>query len=187
MSTTNGLSHTQPIRRFEWQTPLLNLLIWAAWLWLFRPIFPYLSHIFTEDDFRTNQLLLVLLFGLVAHRLYESGTNLQLSTPLVVRPLPLWLTFGGAIGFLLNERFLDVNTVSASLFALGSYGVVGLWLPSRRWRRGLPVALLLVGTLPFGHHMQTFIGYPMRIATAALVRDGLTMAGVGSVGIDPRR
>jgi exosortase O len=32
--------------------------------------------------------------------------------------------------------------------------------------------------------MQTFVGYPMRLLTAAIVRDGLTAAGVSSIGID---
>jgi exosortase O len=38
--------------------------------------------------------------------------------------------------------------------------------------------------LPFGEHLQTFVGYPMRILTAQLVRDGLLAAGVQAVGID---
>jgi exosortase O len=46
------------------------------------------------------------------------------------------------------------------------------------------VALLLIGVLPFGDHLQTFVGYPMRIATAGIVRDGLAAAGVHSVGVD---
>jgi exosortase O len=54
----------------------------------------------------------------------------------------------------------------------------------QRWRRGMPAALLLISALPFGEHMQTFIGYPVRIATAAVVREGLALFGVHSVGVD---
>ncbi|MCA9969953.1 MAG: exosortase O, partial [Anaerolineales bacterium] len=82
------------------------------------------------------------------------------------------------------ERFVDVHTVAASLFGLASYGLLGLWLAPARWRQGLPAALLLILTLPFGEHMETFIGYPLRIATAVLVRDGLAALGVGAVGVD---
>jgi exosortase O len=32
--------------------------------------------------------------------------------------------------------------------------------------------------------MQTFIGYPVRIVTASIVRDGLAAAGVASIGVD---
>jgi exosortase O len=52
------------------------------------------------------------------------------------------------------------------------------------WRQGLPAALLLVGALPFGEHLQTFVGYPVRILTAAIVRQGLAALGVHTVGID---
>ena len=82
------------------------------------------------------------------------------------------------------ERVLDINTLSATLFGIATYGLVGLWMSPRSWRDGLPAALLLIGVLPFGEHMQTFIGYPMRIFTAELVRDGLAMFGVTSAGVD---
>lgn len=38
--------------------------------------------------------------------------------------------------------------------------------------------------MPFGDFVDVFIGYPARIATAAIVRDGLAAAGVTSIGID---
>jgi exosortase O len=96
----------------------------------------------------------------------------------------LGLALSGSILYLICERFLDVNTLSATLFGLASYGLLGLWLWPLSWRQGLPAALLLIGALPFGEHMQTFVGYPLRIFTAALVRDGLAAAGVTSIGID---
>ncbi|MCP4534181.1 MAG: hypothetical protein GY831_23525, partial [Delftia sp.] len=67
---------------------------------------------------------------------------------------------------------------------LASYGLLGLWMQPRRWRQGLPAVLLLIGCLPFGEHMQTFVGYPLRILTAAIVRDGLSATGVASIGVD---
>lgn len=96
----------------------------------------------------------------------------------------LVLALGGSALYLAVERFLDINTLSASLFGLASYGLLGLWIGPRRFWEGLPAALLLVGTLPFGEHMQTFIGYPMRILTATVVRDGLRISGMASIGVD---
>jgi exosortase O len=86
--------------------------------------------------------------------------------------------------FLLAERYLDINTLSATLFGLASYGLLGLWLSPPTWRAGLPAALLLIGALPFGEHMDTFIGYPLRIATARLVSQGLAGVGVPNLGVD---
>jgi exosortase/archaeosortase family protein len=53
-----------------------------------------------------------------------------------------------------------------------------------RWRQGLPAALLLIGALPFGEHMDTFVGYPVRLVTARIVRDGLAVLGKQSINVD---
>ena len=52
------------------------------------------------------------------------------------------------------------------------------------WREGIPAALLLIGTLPFGDFIQTFIGYPMRLLTAEIVRRGFAFVGSGAMGLD---
>ena len=161
-----------------------NAVILGLWLWLYRPVFDYLVTIFSREDFRTNQLVLLGVIVLIAIQVAKGRLRSrfdaapQLSTPALI------LALGVSALYLAVERFLDVNTVSASLFGLASYGLLGLWMQPRRWRQGLPAALLLIGALPFGEHMQTFVGYPMRLLTAAIVRDGLTAAGVSSIGID---
>jgi len=96
----------------------------------------------------------------------------------------LALALGASLAYLLVEHFLDINTLSAFLFGLASYGLLGLWLSPERWRRGFPAMLLVVGILPFGEHLETFVGYPLRTFTAGLVRDGLGALGFPSVGVD---
>ncbi len=162
----------------------LNLLLVVAWGWLYWPLNEYLSIIFSRQDFRTNQIILVGVILLIGTQIRRNGIHIHLWTAPRLAKRPLTMAIGGSILYLLVERFLDVNTVSASLFGLASYGLLGLWMSPHRWRTGLPAALLLIGTLPFGEHMQTFIGYPMRILTASIVRDGLAVAGVGSIGVD---
>jgi len=161
-----------------------NAVIIGLWLWLYRPVFDYLAIIFSREDFRTNQIVLLGVIVLIAVQARKERIRLQIdAAPQLFFPA-LALIFGSSALYLAVERFLDVNTVSASLFGLASYGLLGLWMQPRRWRQGLPAVLLLIGALPFGEHMQTFIGYPMRILTAAIVRDGLAAAGVSSIGID---
>ncbi len=172
------------IRKFSPPPIAGNLLLISAWFWLFVPLFPYLEIIFTEEDFRTSQIVSLAIVALLVRQWRMGKLPIHLNQPAQLRLAPLGVMLFGAVGFLLNEWQLDVNTLSSTLFALGSYGLLGLWMAPRRWRHGLPAALLLVGMLPYGHHMQTFIGYPMRIATAALVRDVLAGAGVTAVGID---
>ena len=163
---------------------LVNAAILGLWIWLYRPLFDYLAVIFTRDDFRTNQIVLVGVVALIVVRLRKGVSRPQFDALPQLHFPALALALGGSLLYLACERFLDINTVSASLFGLASYGLLGLWVEPRRWRQGLPAALLLIGTLPFGEHMQTFIGYPMRFATAAIVRDGLARAGVASLGVD---
>jgi exosortase/archaeosortase family protein len=161
-----------------------NAAIAGLWLWLYRPVFDYLAIIFSREDFRTNQVVLIAVIVLIASRMRKGRMHLRIDLAPQLFPSALILALAGSLLFLVVERFLDVNTISASLFGLASYGLLGLWLEPRRWRQGLPATLLLIGTLPFGEHMQTFVGYPMRILTATIVRDGLAGAGVASVGVD---
>jgi exosortase O len=163
---------------------LANGAILGLWLWLYWPLLDYLAVIFTRDDFRTNQVMLLGVVVLIVVCMRKGFARPRLNSLPQLHLPALALALSGSALYLLVERFLDINTVSASLFGLASYGLLGLWMEPRRWRQGLPAALLLVGTLPFGEHMQTFIGYPMRVLTAAIVRDGLAGAGVASVGVD---
>lgn len=42
-----------------------NAAILALWMWLFHPVYPYLGIIFTRQEFRTNQVVLVAVLALV--------------------------------------------------------------------------------------------------------------------------
>jgi exosortase O len=161
-----------------------NLVLILLWFWLFRPVYPYLATIFTRQEFRINQIVLLAALTLLAWQLRKGTLRVHFSQPPQLYTPALALMLIGAIGFVLADRFLDVNTLSAILFGLGSYGFLGLWMDPSRWRQGLPAALLLVGALPLGEHMQTFIGYPVRILTAEIVGQGLTALGSTSTSLD---
>jgi exosortase O len=161
-----------------------NLGLLSIWIWFFRPVYSYLKVIFTREEFRSNQVVLLGVIFLIFLQVRKGDLRPRISQlPQLYFPA-IVLVMIGSILFLVNERFLDINTLSASMFALASYGLLGLWMRPQRWKEGLPAALLLTGALPFGEHMQTFIGYPVRILTAALVRDGLAAVGVHSIGVD---
>jgi len=163
---------------------IANAVIIGLWLWLFWPVFDYLTIIFSREDFRTNQVVLIGIILLIASQIRRGDLRPQIDAPPQLHYPALALVLGGSALYLAVERFLDINTLSASLFGLASYGLIGLWMQPQSWRRGLPAALLLIGALPFGEHMQTFIGYPVRILTATIVRDGLAAAGISSIGVD---
>ena len=161
-----------------------NIALLSIWFWFYRPVYSYLRVIFTREEFRSNQVVLLSVLFLIFLQVRKGDLRPRLNElPQLYFPAIVLVFIGSAL-FLVNERFLDINTLSASMFALASYGLLGLWMRPQRWREGLPAALLLTGALPFGEHMQTFIGYPVRILTAALVRDGLAVMGVHSIGVD---
>ena len=157
-----------------------NAAIALAWLALYRPVIAWLEMIYSRDDFRLNLILLIGIVLLAASRIPRGGRLSALATAPTVRVVPLVLVGTTSVAYLLTERFLDINILSGTLFGLGSYALLGLWLDPHRWRAGIPVALLVIGTLPFGAHMDTFIGYPARIATARWVASILGGAGIAA-------
>ncbi|OGO37480.1 MAG: exosortase O [Chloroflexi bacterium RBG_16_57_11] len=161
-----------------------NLALIGLWLFLFRPIYPYIGTIFTRQEFRLNQFALVGVIGLLIYQARKNGLGLHFRSAPALHSAALMMLVGSSAAFILAERVVDINTLSASLLGLAFYGLLGLWLEPRRWKQGLPAAILLIGTLPFGEHLQTFVGYPVRLLTAALVRDGLGAFGIHTIGID---
>ena len=180
----------RPRQQFLIRHTLFFVIIWASWFWLYGPVLRYFGDIFTRADFRLNQILLLGIVGLIIQRLWSrpllNGQDwervIPIRTPLPL--VPLSVLTAGSLGYLLAERFLDINTLSAILFGLATYGLSGLWLPQRRWWRGLPAALLLIGTLPFNAHLETFLGYPLRIMTAEVVAITLTELGFAPLSTD---
>jgi exosortase O len=163
---------------------LVNVALIALWLWLYRGVFPYLGTIFTRQEFRINQIVLLGVLVLVGMQIKKRGMPMRLDRSAQFYTPAIAMVIIGSGLYLLSERFLDINTLSATLFGLASYGLLGLWMQPNHWRRGLPAGLLLIGALPFGEHLQTFVGYPVRILTATIVGDGLAKLGIGTIGVD---
>jgi hypothetical protein len=102
-------------------------LIAGLWLWLYWPVFAYLSIIFGREDFRTNQVMLMGVLILVALRIRRGDMAVRFTLAPQLAPLPLLFALGGSLLYLVVEWLLNVNTLSASLFLLATYGLLGLW------------------------------------------------------------
>jgi exosortase O len=162
------------------------LALAAAWCWLFQDLLLWLGQTLGHDDFRLNLLLLVGLGALVARRVFaDPGAALdRLAAGPQLRAAPLALAALGGVGWLAVDRWLDIDILSASLFGLGTYGLVGLYLAPGAWRSGLPAALLLIGALPFGTHLDVYLGFPARVLTAEVVQQVLSVFGVAAEGAE---
>jgi exosortase O len=182
----------QPIVRFNrlgekysQSAPLIsNLVLLALWAWLYYPVYPYLKLIFTREEFRFNQVVLLAVLVLIGMQARNGSLRLDLMRLPRWNRLAMGLVLSCSVIFLISERYLDINTLSATMFGVASYGLLGLWMDMARWRQGLPAALLLVSALPFGDHLQTFIGYPVRIFTAGAVQEGFRILGIPTITVD---
>jgi hypothetical protein len=56
LATPRAAALGLPARHAGW---VASALVVGAWLWLFRGVFDYLGVVFTREDFRTSQLVLV--------------------------------------------------------------------------------------------------------------------------------
>ncbi|MEJ2747872.1 MAG: hypothetical protein P8183_08175 [Anaerolineae bacterium] len=62
----------------QWRHAAGNTAVLILWLWLYRPVFDYLAIIFSREDFRTNQILLLGVIFLIATQIRKGGLRLQL-------------------------------------------------------------------------------------------------------------
>lgn len=164
-----------------------NLAIAVLWLGLFAPVLAHLSRIYARQDMSVSLLaLLAILAVLIWRARGRRMRGLDWTRSPRLRPAPALLALGAALGYLAVARFLDIHILEDALFGLGSYGLAGLWMGRPAWRRGWPVLLLVVATLPFGYHLDTFVGYPLRVWTAGVASSllgGRLPAGGGAEAV----
>lgn len=95
--------------------------------------------------------------------------------------LPAALALSGAALSVGIHRFMDVDHIDAVLFGVSAYGVLGLFLDGRAWLRALPAVLALGMLLPFDDWIDTFLGFPARIWTAARAAELLNVLGFSAL------
>lgn len=164
----------------RWLRGAANAVLALLWVLLYRDALSHLARIYLRADMSFSAVTLLVLALLAIRRaLLGAGGSLadRLRDVLLrgpaPRPMPLLVTVLATLGYLVAVAVLDVHVLQDALFGLASFGLIGLWMAPRAWRRAWPVCLLAVATLPFGYHLDTFLGYPLRVATAAGVAEGL--------------
>jgi exosortase O len=156
-----------------------NALLVGAWLALSRHTLGWLLRRLAAPDARTNGILLA---AAVLILVIRARPALHLRGLAQVQPrahlLPLALLVLCALAQAARIWLLGSNLLASIAFAVGTYGLLGLYLPPLRWRRGFVAVLAVVALLPFGPHLDAFLGFPARIATAHLVQKVLAAFGV---------
>lgn len=156
-------------------TLFVGILLWT---WLFSPCIKWLGKMFCQGAYFLNALFLLLFFILVLKKIEFKKIK---SVSFQVNPFPVCLFFTGVSGFLYVERCLDIDVLSCLFFGIGTLGLAGLFISKDRFKHSFLVCLLFVFILPFSYHLETFIGFPLRVFSAKAVHQFFQFLGQASI------
>lgn len=123
----------------------------------------------------------LLLVQVVRDRVETRNASRQVSGTPVLRPYPLLLMVGSGVSAIALQWFVNIPHIALLLFALGTYGLCGLFLAPDLWRKSLPVAILIACILPFSSQVTSGLGLPARILTAHAVEQMLSAWQVAAI------
>ncbi|OLP16530.1 exosortase O [Leptolyngbya sp. 'hensonii'] len=171
-----------PSRLNIWKNWLPFSLLALAW---FLANFSSLQWLLRSLEWRSQSHLILAGMLLVAIGFYLVRSRQHSPTPwvepLTLRFLPLTLLLGSSTLAIGCQWLLDLRQMTILLFAIGTYGLLGLVMPPTLWHRGLPVALLVACLLPFSSEFGTGLGFPARVLTAQMVEHVLSLWQVAAV------
>ncbi len=161
-----------------WVLPVL-----AIWIWLFHPCLLWVAQFISREDYLLNGILL-LAFCAVLTRKILVICKLQKSLFFQLKPLPLFVFGAGIVGYLLVQRYAYVNILLCICMGISCYGLCGLLLSTKRWHAAAPFVLLFILLLPFNYHLETFVGFPLRLLAAKISHYALLTLGCSSISVD---
>ncbi len=80
----------------------------------------------------------------------------------------------------INTVWLHYNIISAAAFFFSFYFISSIYLNRIIWKRLGWLLGIITLTLPFSYHLQTFLGFPIRLFTAKIVSALFNLFGIGS-------
>jgi exosortase O len=162
---------------------LAAALLPLAFCVLQAPSISWLCRSLPSGEYFTSLVLLALAgvpVALRAHRVLREERSTR-GACLTYSPAAVGLLLAAALASLAAEALWDIHVLSGVLCGVGAYALFGLYVSPARWSSALPAALLLVATLPFGHHLHAYFGFPARMAVASIVHGGFEVLGIPSL------
>ncbi len=163
----------------SWNILSTTLLV-STWLYLHSSSLQWLWQSLQQASSFNLILICLVIVGLLIQGV-RSRRQLQISTAPTMRFLPLLVMLGAAVSAIALQWLVDVEQITVILFALGTYGLCGLFLQPAIWRKGLPVATLIAFILPFCFQFGTGLGFPVRVLTARVVEQMLSVWQIAAI------
>jgi exosortase O len=158
---------------------IILVIVWLlgnfwTWQWFVESL---------KDSSLFNLVTLGLVFIALSVQLSRNNFfQLESITP-VLKLYPVLLIVMGEIGAILLKWFINIPQLTLLCFILGSYGLLGLFISSDRWNKGLTLATLTACVIPFSVAFNSGLGFPVRVITAhtvALVLSDFHLSAVSS-------
>lgn len=164
----------------SWKGILSTILLVSAWLYLHISSLEWLFQSFRQGSSFNVISIGLIVTGLLV-QIVRYRRQLEVSATPRMRLLPLLLMLGSAVTALALQWLIDIEQITVILFALGTYGLCGLFLQPHVWRKGLPAAALIAAILPFCTQFGTGLGFPVRVLTARVVEQMLSAWHIAAV------
>jgi len=141
--------------------------------WIIGNLWTYLW--FIKSLRYTSQLnLLILGLGFTALVVQLIRSNLgSESWTLQFRLYPVLLMLGAEISAIIFKWSINIPQLTLLCFILGSYGLLGLFMPLTTWRKGTTLAVISACLIPFLVAFNSGLGFPVRVLTAHAVAQTL--------------
>ncbi len=158
---------------FKQKNYIQTILLITVWIlgntWTFGWFFQSL-----RDASLLNIIILGIVVIVLSIQLFCQGLLKIESTIPRFSLYPLILMLGGEIGAILLKWCLSIPQLILLCFILGSYGLLGLFITSHTWQKGLTVAIILACVIPFSIAFNSGLGFPVRVLTAHTVAQTLS-------------
>lgn len=175
------LTHSDaPPKMASWSIVIATIFIVFAWL-----VLNYTALQWLIESLSDTSVFNLIIFGVVATVLLVQSIHhrrkVGLSATPRLHPAPLILMFGSTVTGIGLQWLLDVSQIGVLLFAIASYGLIGLFIAPNVWRKGLPAAIFFACILPFSVQFGTGLGFPVRVITARLVEYILALGHIAAI------
>lgn len=157
------------VKKSEHLGIFLNILIFVLFFILYRQAIAWILSSYAETASYEYGVVFAAFLIIIIFFIYKNRGKLTELFCFQIQPVLLGILIILLSLDLLNTVFLHYNIVSALLFFCSLYFLIGFYLRNEIWKRGFWIIALFCLTLPFAEHLQTFVGFPVRLLTAKIV------------------